>query len=30
MKWLKNGTEKGFRFDELFLRYILFGENFIG
>ena len=30
MKWLKDGTGKSLYFIQLFLRYILFGENFIG
>ena len=30
MKWLKNGAEKCLYFMQLFLHYIVFGENFIG
>ena len=30
MKWLKNGARKCLYFMQLFLRYILLGENFIG
>ena len=30
MKWLKNGAGKYLYFMQLFLHYILFGENFIG
>ena len=30
MKWLKNGAGKCLYFMQLFLHYILFGENFIG
>ena len=30
MKWLKNGVEKCLYLMQLFLHYILFGENFIG
>ena len=30
MKWLKNAAEKCLSFMQLFLHYILFGENFIG
>ena len=30
MKWLKNRAGKSFYFMQLFLHYILFGENFIG
>ena len=30
MKWLKNGARKCLYFMQLFLHYILFGENFIG
>ena len=30
MKWLKNGAEKVLYFMQLFLHYILFGENFVG
>ena len=30
MKWLKNGAGKSLYFIQLFLHYILFGENFIG
>ena len=30
MKWLKNGAGKCLYFMQLFLDYILFGENFIG
>ena len=29
MKWLKNGAGKCIYFIQLFLHYILFGENFI-
>ena len=30
LKWLKNGAAKRLYFMQLFLHYILFGENFIG
>ena len=30
MNWLKNGTGNCLYFMQLFLYYILFGENFIG
>ena len=30
MKWLKNGAGKSLYFMQLFLHYIIFGENFIG
>ena len=30
MKWFKNGAGKCLNFMRLFLRYIIFGESFIG